>query len=133
MSVFVILAAVWAWALVPPLVANRRHARLDPVLTFARFQSRDLPVRAPVPRPVDPRRRRQQVFAGLLTLDLLGAATFGLVQERWALAVTAAAVHVTVAWYAAVVRLRLRPRRAAAPMAEVLTLPAPSIVLLPAA
>ena len=133
MSVFVILAAVWAWALVPPFLANRRRARLDPVVTFARFQGRDLPVRAPAPRPIDPLRRRQQVFSGLLTLDLLAAATFGLVHQRWALAATAGAIHVTVAWYAAAVRLRLRPRRAAAPMAEVFTLPAPSIVLLPAA
>lgn len=135
MTVFAILAVVWAWALVPPWLADRRRSQQDPVAAFARFQGRDLPSgpgRLPA-RAGDGPRRRQQVFAALLALDAAAFSIFVTVGERWALALTAAGVHVTVAWYGAAVRLRLRAR---VPMHAPAVLAEPrrtALVLLPAA
>lgn len=132
MSAVPILVVLWAWALLPPLLANRR-SRQDPVDAFARFQARDQHLR-PLPRTrrVDPVRRRAQVLAALLALDAAALLAWLLLQDRRALAAASAGIQVTVAWYGLAVRRRLAGRRPA-PLAPVLPLSPRRPVLAPAA
>ena len=102
------LVAVWILAMVPALVGHRRAQRADALVSFAAFQARGRMLAA---GPVEPNNsvaeRRQKVAAVFIIALLLGLAVAGVVRERWSIAVVAAMLHLTVAWYAAVVRSQL--------------------------
>lgn len=108
-----ILIVIWILAMVPAVVGHRRAHRADALVSFAAFQARGrmLSEASPSPtRAVSVRRRR---VAGFLVVALLAGLTVALVlRERWTIAVVAGLLHLTVFWYAAVVRNRLRLRRA---------------------
>lgn len=104
-----LLVAVWLLAAIPAVVGHRRSHRADALVSFAAFQARGrMLTETPttVARPVSVRRRR---VAGFLLVTLLLGLTVALVlREQWTIAVVAGLLHVTVFWYAAVVRTRLR-------------------------
>ena len=51
--------------------------------------------------------RRQRVAGVFVVAELVCLVVAGVVRERWSVAVVAALLHLSVAWYAAVVRSQL--------------------------
>lgn len=103
-----LLIAVWILAMVPAVVGHRRAHRADALVSFAAFQARGRMLAAgPVDTSPSVAARRQRV-AAIFTIALLtGLAVAGVVRERWSIAFVAGLLHLSVAWYAAVVRAQL--------------------------
>jgi hypothetical protein len=99
-----LLIAVWILAVVPAVVGHRRAHRADALVSFAAFQARGRTLTAPSSSASSVAARRQRV-AGVFLFGLAASAVLAVVvQETWSTAVAAGMLHVSVCWYAAVVR-----------------------------
>jgi hypothetical protein len=103
-----VLIAVWILAMVPVVVQHRRAHRADALMSFAAFQARGRMLAADPAETSSPTAARRQRIAGIFVVALLvGVAVAGVVRKTWSVAAVAAMLHLSVAWYAAVVRSQL--------------------------